>query len=197
MDNKEVRYFDIRNMVDENENRTVEGYAIVFNSLSNDLGGFKEKILPSAIDCLQDNDILFLLNHDIHRGVIARYRQGEGSLHLEVDEKGVKFRFEAPHTSLGDELLEGLRRKDISQCSFAFSTPTDKSGEVWEKLNDGSYLRTITKFSGIYDCSAVYTPAYSDTTICQKRMLDIEAREKNDKLIEAYNNELNDIFKDE
>ena len=194
MKNKEVRYFDIRNMADDKENRTVEGYAILFNTLSVDLGGFREKILPSAIEDIKNNDILFLLNHNVERGVLARYRYGEGSLNLEVDEIGVKFSFEAPHTSLGDELLEGLRRKDITQCSFAFLLPNDKSGEVWEKMEDGTYIRTITKFKGLYDCSAVYTPAYAETTICQTRMKELRAEEKNNIIIDIYNKELEDLF---
>lgn len=47
--------------------------------------------------------------------------------------------FEAPNTALGDELLEGLKRGDITSSSFAFTVGKDN----WEKREDGSYLRTI------------------------------------------------------
>lgn len=104
------------------ETRTVEGYAVVFDSLSNDLGGFTEIINRNALDgVLEKSDVFCLLNHDNSRGVLARSNKGTGSLELSIDDKGLKYRFEAPKTALGDELLEGLRRGDISASSFAFT----------------------------------------------------------------------------
>ena len=101
--------------------RMVEGYAIVFNSESRDLGGFKEVILPSAIDGLiERSDVLALMNHDVARGLLARSTNGKGSLELIPDQKGVIYRFTAPDTTLGNELIEGLKRGDIRTSSFAF-----------------------------------------------------------------------------
>lgn len=117
---KEIRLGD--NATSTSESRHIEGYAIVFNSLSNDLGGFREIIEPTAIDdeLIKNSDILCLMNHDIKRGVLARSYQGRGSLKLDIDEHGLHYSFEAPKTALGDEILEGIRRGDISKCSFAF-----------------------------------------------------------------------------
>src|SRR5512140_680831 len=84
--------------------RTIEGYAIVFNKRSKDLGGFTEVILPEAVNgVLERSDVLALLNHDESRGVLARSTNGEGTLELTTDNFGVKYRFEAPDTVLGDE----------------------------------------------------------------------------------------------
>ena len=55
--------------------------------------------------------------------------------------------------------LESLRRNDIRSSSFVF---TCDEGQIWEKLSDGTFLRTITKFDGIYDISQVYKLAYPD-----------------------------------
>ena len=97
------------------DSRIVEGYAIVFNSESRDLGGFTEVIEPTALEgVLQQSDILCLLNHNEDRGILARSKYGAGSLKLEVDSTGLKYSFEAPCTNLGDELLEGLKRGDIT-----------------------------------------------------------------------------------
>lgn len=173
---KEVRNcnFEVRNL--DKDSRTVEGYALVFNSESNDLGGFTEVIDRNALQgVLEKSDVLCLLNHNEDKGVLARYNKGVGSLTLEVDDKGLLYRFEAPKTALGEELLEGLRRGDITTSSFAFVVDTDK----WEKRSDGSYLRTVTHISELFDVSAVYKAAYNSTSVVNTRGLDdLKQKEK-------------------
>lgn len=142
--------------------REVSGYAIVFNSDSNDLGGFIERIQPEALEgVIEKSDVLCLLNHNEDKGVLARSKHGEGSLRLEVDEIGLKYTFEAPNTALGDELLEGLRRGDINTSSFAFTVGSDN----WSKREDGTYLRTINSISELFDVSPVYRAAYDATSV--------------------------------
>lgn len=168
---KEIRSTEIRAT---EESRIVEGYALVFDSLSEDLGGFRERILPEAVDgMIEQSDVLALLNHNRDRGVLARSRYGKGSLVLEVDEVGLKYRFEAPHTALGDELLEYLKRGDITQSSFAFVIAEDS----WEKQPDGDYIRTIKRFKELFDVSPVFTPAYAATSVC-KRFVEIQEEEQ-------------------
>ena len=106
---------------------------------------------------------------------------GEGSLKLEVDERGLKYSFDAPNTALGDELLEGIKRKDITSSSFGFRCKEDK----WEKRSDGSYLRTIKKFDKLFDVSPVYQPAYSETSV-DTRGLDELKKEENKEILDYY-----------
>ena len=95
-----------------------------------------EVIEPRALEgVLEASDILCLLNHNEDKGVLARSNKGVGSLDLSIDEKGLKYSFDAPKTNLGDELLEGLKRGDITNSSFAFTVGEDK----WTKRNDGLY----------------------------------------------------------
>ncbi len=159
---KEIRTQNTAQNTD-NESRKVEGYAVVFNSLSADLGGFYEIIEDGAIDddVINRSDILCLLDHNKERGVLARATNGKGSLKLTLDSHGLKYEFEAPHTTLGDEILEGLRRGDISKCSFAFTVEKDR----WEKKEDGTIIRHIDKIKQLYDVSLVYNPAYEDTEV--------------------------------
>jgi uncharacterized protein len=84
----------------------------------------------------------------------------------------LKYRFEAPNTSLGDELLEGLKRGDITTSSFAFTIDSD----VWEKRST-DYLRKITKFKQIFDVSPVYKEAYPDTTVALRKMNDLNTED--------------------
>ena len=169
--NKEIRYFNEIRAIEDSESRKVEGYAIVFNSQSEDLG-FIETIEPSAIDdeVIAKSDVFALMNHDDKRGILARSRKGKGSLSLTIDEKGLKYSFDAPRTALGNELLEMLRRNDITSSSFAFTVA--ENGEAWEK-RDGRYYRTIKKIDRLYDVSPVYNPAYSETTVTCRSFDDI------------------------
>lgn len=157
---------EIRNLEEirvSDTSRLVSGYALVFNSQSEDLG-FYETILPDAIsdEVIKSSDVFAVMNHDNSRGILARSRKGKGSLKLSIDDRGLKYEFEAPKTSLGDELLEMLRRGDINQSSFAFSI--SEGGDSWEKRGD-SYYRTIKKINRLYDVSPVLTPAYSETSV--------------------------------
>lgn len=183
---KEQRTFEIKKAKSD-ESRTVEGYALVFNKHSRDLGGFTEVIEPTALEgVLEKSDILCLLNHNEDRGILARSKYGEGSLELVIDEVGLKYRFEAPSTTLGDELLEGLRRGDISTSSFAFTIEKD----TWTKGENGSYLRTINQFNELYDVSPVYKEAYPDTSVALRKMQELSAED-----LTEYYKELRDKIK--
>lgn len=166
------------------ESRTVSGYAIVFNSDSNDLGGFIERIDPNSLDgVVEKSDVLCLLNHSEDRGVLARSNKGEGSLTLEIDEIGLKYTFEAPNTALGDELLEGLRRGDISTSSFAFTVGKDS----WSKMENGTYLRTINSINELFDVSPVYRAAYDATSVkADSRGLDAIKQKEKEELANYY-----------
>ena len=158
---KELRYIDSEIRAVE-DSRNVDGYALLFNVTSRNLGGFVERIDPGALDgVIEQSDIMAVLNHDASRGILARSRYGVGSLTLSVDEKGLRYTFDAPHTALGDECLEYLRRGDITQSSFAFCVKEDS----WEKQEDGTYVRTIKSFERLFDVSPVYEPAYFGTNV--------------------------------
>lgn len=158
---KEIRINN--NISTDNDSRKVSGYAVVFNSVSQYLGSFYEIILPEAItqEVIDKSDIIFLLDHQQERGILARSQNGKGSLKLTIEDKGLFFEFEAPHTALGDELLEGLKRGDYSKCSFAFAVEDDE----YSKTDNGEVLRTIKKIKQLYDCSVVVNPAYEDTSV--------------------------------
>ena len=159
----------------EGDSRRVEGVAVVFNQWSEDLGGFREKIAPGALDgVIARSDIFALLDHDRRRGILGRSKRGDQvSLQLDVREDGLHYAFEAPETDLGNEVLSCLQRGEIGGSSFAFTVLEDK----WERVGD-EYRRTITKIDELYDVSPVYSPAYSQTT-CDLRGLDaLKAEER-------------------
>lgn len=173
--------------IDE-ESRTVEGYALLFNVSSDGLD-IEEVIEPGALDgVIERSNVFALLNHDERRGILARSKKGAGTLSLTVDGKGLRYRFEAPKTALGDELLEYLRRGEVTESSFAFSVAED----LWERKGE-SWKRTIKKFNELYDISPVYDAAYSKTTVYMrgKEQLEQEEKEQRERELDAYYNSIN------
>ncbi len=174
--NIETRYTD--GNVEVND-RHVSGYAVVFDTDSVDLGGFTETIHRGAItdETINGSDILCRLNHSDSK-VYARSKYGNGSLKLTVDNIGVRYEFDAPNTDAGNELLEYLKRGDITASSFAFSIdPEDGTAEKWFDRGNGDYHREIYKISALYDVSPVFHPAYPATS-CEataKRFADVKA----------------------
>ena len=159
----------------EGDSRRVEGVAVVFESWSEDLGGFREKIARGALDgVIGRSDVFALLDHDRRRGILGRCKRGDQvSLQLEVRDDGLHYAFEAPETALGNEVLSCLERGEIDGSSFAFTVLEDQ----WERVGD-EYQRTITKIDELYDVSPVYSPAYSQTT-CDLRWLEtLKAEER-------------------
>jgi len=166
---KEVRKIDNQlNAVAES--RKIEGYAIVFNSKSELLNNsFYEIIDPHALDggVIQRSDCFALLNHDFNKGVLARSKDGAGTLLLSVDNIGLKYSFVAPETDLGNSTIEAIKRGDISASSFVFTVEKDKK----EIQPDGTIIRTILQIQQLYDISPCYQPAYEATSAEYIRML--------------------------
>lgn len=172
---KELRYIENSEIRASQDSREVDGYALLFNTTSRNLGGFVERIEPTALDgVIENSDVMAVLNHDNSRGILARSRFGQGSLTLSVDDRGLKYTFSAPKTALGDECLEYLRRGDITQSSFAFTVKEDS----WEKQEDGTYIRTIKRFERLYDVSPVFEPAYFGTEVKCARYQEVLEEEK-------------------
>ena len=176
---------------DNPDSRIVCGYAARFDTESQNIGWI-EKIHAGAIteDTIMNSDIFARLNHD-ENTVLARSRYGEGSLALELRDDGLYYEFEAPHTAAGDELLEHLKRGEITTSSFAFSLPEDGTGQRWYR--DGEVLRRdITKIDRLYDVSPVYEPAYLDTS-CNKRNMQIV--DKSTKINSMYDSMYEELEK--
>ena len=159
-----IEYRSFRIEAREKGSRTVSGYGSVFNSQSEDLG-FIETIDPNAIteETIKRSDVFATLNHDTDK-ILARCKYGSGSLELKCDDKGLYYRFDAPNTDLGDELLEYLNRGEIDSSSFAFTVKRDE----WKNGDDGKHYRRILEIDQIFDISPVFCAAYPEA-ICQKR----------------------------
>lgn len=190
----EVR--SIESSFQENDN-IIEGYAIRFNCTSNVLYDkekrrfFREIIDREAItqELIDNSDIKFLFNHDKER-LLARRNKGTGSLNVEVREDGVFFSFEIPSTSIGNDLKEMIKRGEVTTCSFAF---TDGDNIEWDFSNREIPTRTVKSIRGLFDLSAVFDAAYSQTEISCRSIAEMaEAQTQTD---ETWKQELNNYRK--
>lgn len=175
----------IRAQEDGKPSRTITGYAAKFDTWSEPIyGWFKETIDRGAFGKTDMSDVIMVFNHDVS-GILAR--STSGTLKLSVDKVGLRFEFEAPETTLGNDMLELVRRGDISKCSFKFVVETDE----WRYADDKNGLdydeRTVKAISRLYDVSLVTYPAYKDTEASVREHLEqrkkeaLESRENRSK----------------
>ena len=148
----------------------IEGYAAVFNRLSNDLGGFRERISPGAFTrtIAEGADVRALVDHNSSM-IVGRTKAG--TLTLTEDDTGLRVRIKPPDTTVGRDLVASIRRGDISQMSFSFVVAP--AGDEWRLDDRGRTIRTLTD-ADLFDVSPVTFPAYSDTTVAVGRMRSIE-----------------------
>jgi HK97 family phage prohead protease len=181
---KEIRSFgDLaapklkRSTVEGEESRTIEGYAVVFNTRSSLLPDYdvyrmvQEEIDPDAIteDLLRSCDIKALLEHDNNR-MLARSCNGSGTLKLSKDERGIKYEFTAPNTSDGNYALEMVKRGDLFGSSFAYTTDGDVEGNIRYSKDGDTLVRRVCKIDRLYDVSIVSDPAYLDTSVTARSL---------------------------
>lgn len=174
------------------EGRTIRGLACVTGAWSKDLGGFREMIRPEALteDLIKRSDVQLNVDHD-PKSVLARSRFGAGSLKLTLTGRGLEFETEAPRTSLGEDMLEMLKRGDYSQCSFCFSLPEKDADEWYQK--DGQLCREIKNFDRLWDVSIVYDPAYDQTFVDARSMDKVKIMQH----LQELENEINNIYHEE
>jgi uncharacterized protein len=142
------------------ESRTIVGTATVFNS-AYDMGWYDEEMSPEVFASADMNDVVALFNHDANM-VLARTKSG--TLKLNLTGNALEYSFEAPNTTLGNDLLEMVKRGDVYQSSFAFSVEK----EDWEEKGGGKPKRIIRSIKKVYDVSPVTYPANPDTMVAKR-----------------------------
>jgi|YNPBryulayer2012_1023412.scaffolds.fasta_scaffold00386_4 HK97 family phage prohead protease len=135
----------------------VVGYAALYDTLSVDLGGFRERILPGAFAraLAADADVRALINHDES---LLLGRTLSGTLVLSDDQRGLRVQIALPNTTYARDLVVLLERGDISQMSFAFRAVRDRFIK-----EGGEVVRELAEVE-LYDVSVVTYPAYPETT---------------------------------
>ena len=151
---------------DENGRTVIRGYAAVFESPSQDLGGFYEIVERGAFDEVMQAspDVFGKYNHERVIG-----RTSSGTMRLMIDERGLRYEIDPPNSAA--DVVELIQRGDVRGSSFAFrSKPAD---ETWMKDSEGRMIRRIKRFSFLGDAGPVDSPAYLATeTYVSKRAME-------------------------
>jgi len=152
---KEIRAFvtDFEVRFDSEKRPIIEGYPAVFDSLSADLGGFREKIAPGAFSSALKGDTYLFWNHNPD---IVLGRKQAGTLKLTEDKRGLKIEAKPPEWA--KSYIETLQRGDVTSMSFGFIAEADE----WDHKKN---IRTLTKIAELPEVSIVPFPAYSATDV--------------------------------
>jgi len=194
----ERRYFvsEVRSSANEGKASVVEGYAAKFDSVTT-IGyyyPYEEEIAQGAFDDILNDDVRCLFNHDPNY-ILARSKDGKGTLRLEVDSTGLKYSYDSPKRSFADDLLDAISEGDVSQSSFAFKIKEQK-WTFGDPVKGTLDKRTILKFEKLYDVSPVTYPAYADTEVAKRSMEESrkiefpEQRSDNNKELQAFEAQL-------
>ena len=176
----QVSELHVREAGEGEKSRTVEGYAMLFGVRSVNLTPWSstrevyEIMEPGCLttDLLNRSDVVLTAFHN-NQMILGRWRQGKGTLSLEIDQRGLKIRCTLAETATADELLSAIERGDISGMSFAFTADEEdnENGVSYERTAeqtaDGKevWLRHVKKVTGFYDVTIAGHPAYEQTTI--------------------------------
>jgi HK97 family phage prohead protease len=134
---------------------TLSGYALVWNVLSSDRGGYFVRLLPGSATFLSPTFALF--NHD-YGAPLAR--NDDGTLRITEDDYGVKVEIDVPNTTLGRDLQTLIARQTIRGMSFAMVP----GGDSETSTEDGREIITFSKFEAD-EVTITAIPAFDETSI--------------------------------
>jgi HK97 family phage prohead protease len=171
MDNLERRAWAECRAEASDNGRKIRGYGIVFNALSQDLGGFREIIAPEAVDrtLSEGLDVRALVDHDSGK-VIGRTRSG--TLRLRKDSRGLHIEVEPDEEiSYARDIMRAVARGDVSGMSFGFRALDDD----WN-YDEKTPVRTVTDMM-VSEVSIVTFPAYrqTDVQVAQRSLQQFQA----------------------
>lgn len=149
--------------VQEDGQNYLSGYAATYNTVSEDFGWWRERIMPGAFDRAvnEKQDVRHLINHDPNQ-VLGRTLSG--TTEIKSDAIGLWFRTLLPDTSFARDLLVSVQRGDITECSFAFTAA--RQSWIEDELTDDPSMERIRQLEDVdlYDISIVTYPAYPGTS---------------------------------
>ena len=142
------------------EERTISGYAIVFNDKSKNLGNFQEIISPTALDNTDLSNTFLYRQHDENK-VLASSKSG--TLNLQITTRGLYFSATLPDTALGQDTYELIKRGDLSSMSFGFYVRKDSFD-----MTQSPSVRTVLDIAALKEISVVNFPAYESSTVSKR-----------------------------
>ncbi|MEO6089284.1 MAG: phage major capsid protein [Umezawaea sp.] len=144
---------------------TIRGYAYVFDKLSGDLGGFRERVERGAgREDMERGDLVSTFNHDFGKPLA---RTGYG-LRTGVDDLGGWYEIDLPNTTAGRDVAELVDKKIVRGSSFMFSLKDFDADQEWTRDQDSGVLIRSLKDFRVHELGPVTRPAYPDTTVAKR-----------------------------
>jgi HK97 family phage prohead protease len=170
----ESMYPEVRFLADVPEIRSIgdsqphiTGYAAAFEKLSRRMGGFVERVMPTAFNEARDagwQDVVCRYNH---KDDMVLGTTGGGTLQLGIDERGLTYDVIPPdHRS---DVIELIKRRDVRYSSFAFRCAVPGTDDEWGVSDFGLPLRSLHNVA-LLDTAPVLDPAYRDTSVVARNM---------------------------
>jgi hypothetical protein len=140
------------------DGKKIVGHAAVFNSLSLEMWGFRERIMPGAFKRVlsEGADVRALINHNPST-VLGRSKAG--TLALREDGQGLLATIDPPDTTIAKDIIESISRGDIDGMSIGFLSVDER----WIK-EGGTNIRELIDVD-LLDVSVATYPAYPATEV--------------------------------
>ena len=164
-ENKEIRVttgLEVRYMNQEDEEkRTLSGYAIKFNDVTTIGDQFREQVTSTALEGVDMSNTFALFNHDWSSPLGRAGR----NMNLTVDDTGLRVDIDLPDTSMARDLAELVKNDIVGGMSFGFTIADDS----WTR-DDEMPLRTINKIDRLYEVTFTPIPAYPTTEVALRNL---------------------------
>ncbi|MDY8146836.1 phage major capsid protein [Lactiplantibacillus plantarum] len=146
---------------DKQQPKQIQGYALLFNSPSKDLGGFVEVIDPAALDGVDLSNVILLNQHDYSQPLAS---VKAGTLELTPDDKGLHFTATLDDSvSYANDAYQNVKSGNVDSMSFRFDI--DDGGDEFTQDEQGKVTRTIKQVKDLFEVSTVTIPAYDDSNV--------------------------------
>lgn len=156
--------------------KTIQGYAVTFDTLSVDLGGFIETISPKALDGVDLSSVRLIYAHE-KNSILARADSGTGNLQMTVDSKGLFFVAELADTTLANDVYANIQAGNLKGMSFGFTIPS--GGDSWSRQPDGTLLHEVDQIGEVGELTVTAWPAYPETSVELKRSAEQQSTKGN------------------
>jgi HK97 family phage prohead protease len=148
---------------------TLQGYAIVWNVLSTDRGGYKVRLKPGSATF---TDPCLALYHHEFRDLLGN--TANGTLRVMPDDVGVKVEIDLPDTTTAADVAELVEDGYLRGMSFSMA----KGFEEFEDVEEGGeVIRDVTRFT-CDEITVTVIPAFVQTTVAVKDPAEFEDNDK-------------------
>lgn len=133
---------------------TLEGYALTWNTLSDDRGGYKVRLAPNSATFTTPTYAIW--HHDFSKPLATT---ANGSLRLFSDDIGVRVEIDLPDTTTGRDAAELVADGIVGGMSFSMIP-----GEWEESEEGGEKIMTATRYL-VDEVTITAIPSFQSTSI--------------------------------